>query len=174
MTPPPEPWLDDTPFDNVKVTVTVAADPATAFAVFTEQTDLWWRQGPKFRVAGREPGLVSFELGTNGRLLETIETLTGARVAVMGRITAWEPPTRFAFQWRGANFAEYDVTTVEVLFESTGTGKTRVTVNHRGWATLRPNHPVRHGAEEPAFIRRTGLWWGELLTSFRERIVAVQ
>ena len=172
MTPPPEPRLDHIPFDNVKVTVTVAADPATAFAVFTEQTDLWWRRGPKFRVSGREPGLVSFELGMNGRLMETMETPTGIRVAVMGHITAWEPPRRFAFEWRGAKFAETDATTVEVLFETAGAGKTRVTVNQRGWATLRPDHPVRHGAEGPAFIRRTGLWWGELLTSLRERMAA--
>jgi hypothetical protein len=43
-----------------------------------------------------------------------------------------------------------------------------VTVTHRGWASLRPDHPVRHGHEVPAFIRMMGLWWGDLLTSLRE------
>ncbi len=28
-----------------------------------------------------------------------------------------------------------------------------VTVTHRGWASLRPDHPVRHGHDVPAFIR---------------------
>lgn len=164
------PRLEPPPFDSVKVSVTVNADPATAFAVFTEETDLWWRRGPKFRVFGRQPGLLSFELGMHGRLMETLETATGLRVVVMGRVTAWEPPVRFAFEWRGANFADSDITTVEVLFETAGVDKTRVTVNHCGWAVLRPDHPVRHGAEGTAFIRSIGLWWGELMTSLRERI----
>ena len=166
MNPRPEP----PPFDTVRVSVTVGADQATAFAVFTGETDVWWRRGPKFRVSGRQPGSINFELGLNGRLMETIETATGPRVAVMGRVTAWEPPARFAFEWRGANFAESDVTTVEVLFEPAGAGKTRVTVKHCGWAALRPDHPVRHGAEGATFIRNIGLWWGDLLTSLRERI----
>ena len=45
---------------------------------------------------------------------------------------------------------------------------TLVTVTHRGWASLRPDHPARHGQEVAAFIRTMGLWWGELLTSLRE------
>ena len=32
--------------DQVTVSVTVSADQATAFAIFTEETDLWWRSGP--------------------------------------------------------------------------------------------------------------------------------
>ncbi len=161
------------PFDSVKVSVTVAADPATAFEVFTGETDLWWQRGPKFRVSGRQPGLLNFEPGVGGRLMETIETPSGPRVVVMGRVTAWEPPSRFAFEWRAVNFAKDEVTHVEVLFELAGVEKTRVTVIHSGWAALRPDHPVRHGAEGAAFIRKTGLWWGELMTSLLERI-AVQ
>ena len=57
-------------FDTVRVSVTVGADQATAFAVFTGETDLWWRRGPKFRVSGRQPGLINFELGMNGRLMD--------------------------------------------------------------------------------------------------------
>ena len=42
-----------------------------------------------------------------------------------------------------------------------------MTVTHRGWASLRPDHPARHGQDVAAFIRTMGLWWGELLTSLR-------
>ncbi len=33
--------------DRVVVTTLVAVDPATAFAVFTEEVDAWWRHGPR-------------------------------------------------------------------------------------------------------------------------------
>jgi uncharacterized protein YndB with AHSA1/START domain len=39
--------------DTVTVTVTVDVPPPRAFAVFTEEIDLWWRRGPAYRVAGR-------------------------------------------------------------------------------------------------------------------------
>jgi len=65
------------------------------------------------------------------------------------------------------NFAPGESTQVEVVFEAVPTG-TRVIVRHSGWAALRPDHPVRHGQQGPAFIRTTGLWWGDLMTSFRE------
>ena len=34
----------------------------------------------------------------------------------------------------------------------------------------RPDHPVRHGLVDAAFLRMMGLWWGELLTSMREHV----
>ncbi len=159
-------------FDSVKVTVTVAADPTVAFEVFTAETDLWWRRGPQYRVAGKRPGTLIFEPGVGGRLIETFETASGPRVIVSGRITVWEPPARFAFEWRGSNFIDSDPgTTVEVSFEAAGAG-TRVTVHHRGFAALRPDHPVRHGLDGSGFTRMFGLWWGGLMTSLREHISA--
>lgn len=139
--------------------------------MFTEETDLWWRRGPKYRLGGRNPGSVNpgsviFETGPGGRLMETF----GTRVVEMGRITAWEPPSRFCFEWRGSNFAEGEKTDVEVLFQAVGEN-TYVTVHHRGWAALRPDHPVRHGADGTAFIRAMAMWWGEQLTALRELAV---
>jgi uncharacterized protein YndB with AHSA1/START domain len=154
--------------DQVTVSVTVSADPATAFAIFTEETDLWWRAGPKFRIAGRQPGAVRFEPWLGGRLMEEFESPAGRQVFTHGKITAWQPPERFQFEWRGVNFAPGESTQVQVVFEAVPTG-TRVTVRHSGWATLPADHPVRHGKDGPAFLRMMGLWWGELMTSFRER-----
>lgn len=45
---------------------------------------------------------------------------------------------------------------------------TQVTVSHRGFGTLRPDHPARHGLAAEAFVRMMGLWWGELATALRE------
>ena len=159
MTPPAS--------DVAIVSVTVQADPATAFAIFTEETDLWWRSGPKFRFAGRQPGNVRFEPWLGGRFMEEFESPSGPQVLARGTITTWQPPERLEFDWRGGNFAPGESTHVEILFEAVPTG-TRVTVRHSGWAALRPDHPVRHGLEGPAFIRMNGLWWGELMTSLRE------
>ena len=139
--------------ERVTVSVTVATDPATAFARFTEETDLWWRTGPKFRIAGREPGVLRFEPWLGGRFMEEFESPSGPQVFMQGRITVWQPPERFQFEWRGVNFAPGESTHVEVVFEAVPTG-TRVT--------------VRHGREGPSFIRMVGLWWGDLMTSFRE------
>ncbi len=149
------------------VTVTVPVDPATAFAIFTEETDLWWRRGPEFRVSGRRTGVLQFEGKPGGRLMEMFETESGTHVHVTGIITVRDPPHRLQLDWRGANFAAEERTEVEILFQPVG-AKTQVTVHHRGWASLRPDHPVRHGLAAAAFIRMMGLWWGELLTSYRE------
>jgi len=153
--------------DLVTVSVTVSTDPATTFAIFTEETDLWWRSGPKFRIAGKQRGVVRFEPWLGGRFMEEVAFPSGPRVFTNGKITVWQPPERFRFEWRGVNFAPGESTQVEVVFEAVPTG-TRVTVRHSGWAALRPDHPVRHGQQGPAFIRATGLWWGDLMTSLRE------
>ena len=152
-----------TPGNQVRVSVTVDADPATAFAIFTEETDLWWRRGPRFRASGRAPGTLRFEPTEGGRLIEEFD----GQSFVAGTINTWRPPHSFSFEWRATNFAPGESTQVEVTFETVPTG-TRVTVVHSGWAALRDDHPVRHGQPVAAFLRTMGLWWGDLLTALRE------
>ena len=146
--------------DQAVVSVFVAVEPAVAFEVFTGETDLWWRRGLRYRLAGRRPGALCFEPGVGGRLFETYETPSGPQVYEVGRVTVWEPPSRLMLTWRNANFAPDEHTELEVLFEASGAG-TRVTVRHGGWATLRPGHPARHGLEGAAFSRMMGLWWSD-------------
>ncbi len=155
--------------DVVTVSVTVATDPANAFRIFTEETNLWWRSGPRFRIAGKQTGVVRFEPQLGGRFLEEVRAPSGPKLFTIGTITAWDPPDRFEFEWRGVNFAPGESTQVQVTFEAAGS-KTLVTVRHSGWSTLRPDHPVRHGQQGSDFIRRTGLWWGDLMTSLRELV----
>ena len=155
--------------DRATVSLAVAVEPAVAFEVFTQETDLWWRRGLPYRVAGRRPGSLCFEPGPGGRLFESFETPSGTQVYEAGRVTVWQPPSRLVFTWRNANFAAEESTEVEVLFEPTQTG-TRVTVRHRGWSAIRPDHPARHGLDAAAFSRMIGLWWGDLMTGLREFI----
>jgi uncharacterized protein YndB with AHSA1/START domain len=157
--------------DSVRVTVSVPVPPAEAFEVFTLETDLWWRRGPKYRVAGRNPGALAFEPKLGGRLFEHYELAGETRTHVAGTITAWDPPSRLAFEWRGSNFAPGEITFVDIHFEPTESGGTRVLLEHRGFAALRPDHPVRHGQADDAFIRDLGMWWGELLMFMREHAI---
>ena len=53
MTPPPE----AVPGDQATVTVTLAVAPEEAFAIFTQEIDLWWRRGPRLRNAPGDRGL---------------------------------------------------------------------------------------------------------------------
>jgi hypothetical protein len=153
--------------DKATVTINVAVDRAAAFDVFTRETDLWWRRGLAYRVGGRHPGTLMFEPREGGRLFEAFDTDSGKQVYEYGRIKVWQPPARLLFEWRNANFVGAEVTEVEVLFEEIGHG-TRVTLHHRGWAALRPDHPARHNLEAAAFSRMIGMWWADLLGEMRE------
>jgi uncharacterized protein YndB with AHSA1/START domain len=154
---------------RASVSLAVAVAPAIAFEVFTQETDLWWRRGLRYRLAGRRPGSLRFEPGLGGRLFESFETPSGIQVYEAGRVTVWQPPSRLVFTWRNSNFVAEESTEVEVLFEPTHTG-TRVTVQHRGWSAIRSDHPARHGLDDAAFSRMMGLWWGDLMTGLREFI----
>jgi uncharacterized protein YndB with AHSA1/START domain len=155
--------------DGASVTVSVRISQDHAFDVFTREIDLWWRQGPRYRIAGRRRGQLSFEGGVGGRLFETIELEAGTRAVVVGTILAWEPPSLLAFEWRGVNFKKDESTRVDVTFRAAGES-TLVTVRHSGFRSLRDGHPARHGLEDAAFSRMIGLWWGELMTALREHV----
>ena len=155
--------------DQARVSVLVRVPPKVAFRAFTEEIDQWWRPGPRYRVAGKKRGIIHIEGGVGGRLFESFETSTGTKVFETGRITEWEPPSRLSFEWRSPNYAKDEKTFVDIRFEETASG-TLLTVTHRGWSGIRPDHPARHGQEVAEFLRKTGMWWADLMTTFRELV----
>ena len=155
--------------DSAKVSVFVAVTPEDAFDVFTREIDAWWKQGPRYRIAGRRRGTLFIEGHVGGRLFETFDLETGPQTIEVGRITEWAPPAKFSMEWRVVNFAPHERTFVEVTFEPSGDG-TLVTVHHYGWSALPDDHPVRHGLVGPAFARMIGMWWGALMTALREHV----
>jgi uncharacterized protein YndB with AHSA1/START domain len=152
--------------DQAVVSVLVKVEPAEAFRIFTEEIDRWWRGGLKYRL-GRKRSVVHLEPKLGGRLFESFETVGGDKVKETGRVRCFEPPKRLVLDWRAVNFAPHEQTEVEVLFEPSPSG-TLVTVCHRGWSKIRGDHPARHGADVPGFLRNMGMWWGDLMTSLRE------
>ncbi len=152
--------------DQVRVTIAVAVPREVAFEIFTNEIDRWWRKGPRFRQSGMSAGLIRLEAGVGGRLFESVESAGVERVFVVGHVRAWEPPSRLVFTWKNQTFAASEDTEVEVTFAQSATG-TLVTVVHRGWAGLRPDHPARHSMPVDEFIRSLGGWWGDQMTSLR-------
>ena len=158
----------DRPAATATVAVRVLATPALAFELFTREIDLWWRRGPKYRNAGRADGRIAIEAGLGGRVYETWRDKSGEHTFEIGQVTVWEPPARLVLDWRNSAFQEPERTEVDVTFAPMGTG-TLVTVRHRGWESLRKDHPARHGLDDVAFARLLGLWWSEQLESLRQR-----
>lgn len=103
----------------------VRVSPERAFAAWTRHVDLWWP--PSHRVSGRADTSLHFEAGVEGRLLE--RTASGEVVRVYGRITAWEPSARLAYDFYLGSSPERP-TDVQVRFTAVPEG-TQVDVEHR-------------------------------------------
>ncbi|HWE99901.1 MAG TPA: SRPBCC family protein [Caulobacteraceae bacterium] len=146
---------------RILVSVRIAAPAERVFDAFTGEIGAWWRANPLFAFTPRSPGTMAFEGGEGGRL---VERLASGKVFEIGRVRAWEPPSRLVFSWRQATFAPDQETEVEVRFEAAGAA-TRVTVEHRGWDAVPAAHVARHGFPEVVFLRRHGEWWQALLAA---------
>jgi uncharacterized protein YndB with AHSA1/START domain len=150
---------------RVIVALRVKASPQRAFDAFVGEIGAWWKPNALFRFTPREPGVLSFEPGPGGRLIETRE---GGKVFEIGKVRAWEPPHRLVFSWRQATFAPDQDTEVEVRFEAVGE-ETRVSVTHTGWDSVPTEHVARHGFPIGLFLTRHGEWWQALLASYKGR-----
>ena len=150
---------------RVLVAIRVNAAPARAFAAFTEEIGQWWRPHGLFQFT-RRGGVLSFEPGTNGRLIETHEDGTAF---VVGDVRVWDPPHLLVVTWRHASFAPDQSTELQVRFEEVG-DQTRVIVEHFGWDTIPERHAARHGFPLATFQRRFAEWWQVLLDNLRDRV----
>lgn len=150
--------------DSVIVSALIAVDPATAFEVFTDEIDAWWRRDPRFRMSTDRQ--IRFEPGEGGRLVTYEES---GNVHELGRIKEWKPGELLLFEWRARNFEPDQSTEVEVRFEPDADG-TRITLEHRGWDSLPDDHPVRHGLAGEAFLSMFGVWWADLLVALRAHV----
>jgi uncharacterized glyoxalase superfamily protein PhnB len=103
---------------SASAAVTVAVDPAKAFAAFTDEIDSWWVRGPiNFFDSGRAVAM-RIESGVGGRVLEVYD---GNDALELGRITVWEPGVQLTYR------SLVDDTEVDVRFDAVADG-TRVRV----------------------------------------------
>jgi uncharacterized glyoxalase superfamily protein PhnB len=132
--------------------VEVAADPAQAFASFTDEIDAWWVRGAiNFFDAARAVEM-RIEPGVEGRVLEVYE----GDALELGRITVWEPGTRLTYR------SSVDDSEIDVRFEPVDSG-TRVTVTQ----TLVPG-----GEKMFDFWPRTLAWFGSWFGEDRPKEIA--
>jgi hypothetical protein len=111
----------------VTKTVTVKCSPEDAFRIFTAEIATWWPL-ETHSIYGAKATTAILEGRVGGRLYEVSED---GEEGVWGTVIVWEPPHRFACEWRlppGSPVA----TDLEVRFLPDGDG-TRVELEHRGW-----------------------------------------
>jgi uncharacterized protein YndB with AHSA1/START domain len=141
--------------NSVTASVEVPVDPATAFEVFTDEIDTWYQRGPHSWMHPDRAVGIRIEPGVGGRVLE-LHDAEGSDGFAFGRITAWEPGTRFVFTDLISSTPP-DLTEVEVRFETAGKG-TRVTLEHRGLDLL----PAEVAEQKRKYGWQTTLaWYGE-------------
>ena len=150
---------------KVYVALRVRATPERAFRAFVEEIGVWWRPSALFQTTPR-PGVLSFEPGPGGRLVETRE---GGKVFEIGRIHAWEPPRRLVFSWRQANFPLDLHTEVEVGFEAVGE-ETRISIEHRSFDRVPADSAARHGFPDAVLLLRLSEYWRERLAAIGGRL----
>jgi len=102
---------------SATASVEVAADPVTAFEIFTAEIDLWWVRNPiNFFDSGRAVAM-RIEPGVGGRVLEVYQD----DVLELATITDWQPGTLLAYR------SAVDDTETRISFDPVDAG-TRVTV----------------------------------------------
>ena len=150
---------------RVYVALRVKATPERAFQAFVEEIGAWWRPHALFQTTPR-PGVLSFEPGEGGRLLET---RAGGKTFEIGRVRVWEPPGKLVFSWRQANFPPELDTEVEVGFEAVG-DETRVSIEHRGFDQVPAESVARHGFPDQFLLLRLAEFWRVQIASVGETV----
>ncbi len=115
---------------TIRKSIRVERSPEVAFRVFTEEIGAWWplKEGVSF--GGEKAKDIFLEGRLGGRFYERFSDGTEFDV---GRVTAFEPPSRVVFSWRPPAWEAG--TEVEVRFIADGAG-TRVELEHRGWEAM--------------------------------------
>jgi uncharacterized protein YciI len=131
--------------------ILVDADPAAAFAEFTEQIAQWW---PLEDLSVYGPGgTVGFADG------QILERSASGDAAVWGTVYLWEPAAALAFSWHPGGPAD-QATHVEISFAQAD-AQTLVTLNHTGWE--RYADPAEARAEYD-------LGWPVVLGTYRDHV----
>ena len=140
-------------------TLTVAAPPERAFAVFTDGIGTWWPLQPYS--IGSEPAVEAVvEPREGGRWFERSAAGTECD---WGRVRVWDPPRRVVLSWEISCDWQPDpsaTSEVEVRFTPDGDGRTRVELEHRGLETYAER------AEEMRGMFGSENGWGKLLTQY--------
>jgi uncharacterized protein YndB with AHSA1/START domain len=112
----------------VRKSIFVEASPDHAFEVFTAGIGRWWPKSHKIGPSDLDRPII--EPRSGGRWYELDVDGTECEI---GKVAAWEPPTRLLLIWQLTPEFKFDpdlITEVEVLFTPED-GGTRVDLEHR-------------------------------------------
>jgi hypothetical protein len=131
---------------SVRVTIYVEVDPMTAFEVFTDEIDLWYKRGPHNFFDPVRAIAIRFE---GGRLVEVYDNESG-ECREMARVTAWDPGRRLVM-------VDHEQTEIEVTFSAVAgrSEETKVVLEHRGLERL----PSRVAEKSARFGGRLLIAW---------------
>lgn len=107
---------------TIRKSIWVSRSQEFAFKVFCEEMSQWWPGG-----YGGKDSRPYLEARVGGRFGE--RRPDGAEIQI-GRVTAYEPPSRVAFSWRAPTWTVD--TQVEVRFTA-ARGGTQIDLEHNGW-----------------------------------------
>ena len=107
---------------TIHKSIWIARPPEISFKVFCEEMCAWWPGG-----FGGKDSKLYLESQVGGRFYEKRGDGTEYEI---GRVTAYEPPSRVAFTWRAPSWEE--ITQVDIRFAADA-GGTRVELEHSGW-----------------------------------------
>ncbi len=150
--------------EPVRSTLTVPLPVTEAFALFTERLGTWWPRDytwsrETLQYIGLDPraGGGCYEIGPHEFRND------------WGRVLAWEPPHRLLLAWQIGPRREPEpdpakASEVEVRFEVTDPGHTKVTLEHRGFE--------RHGGEAAAYrdAMASAKGWPWILERYAEAV----
>jgi uncharacterized protein YndB with AHSA1/START domain len=151
--------------EGIRVTTVISVDPAAAFSIFTEEIAIWWKPKVRNLFRERQGGVLRFDPGPNGRLLEVYPDAPNDPFEV-GRVLTWIPGQRLVFEWRQFGFGPKDLTHVDIKFEAVENG-TRVTLEHLGWESIPLENLSGNGWSGQTLASMIGVRWGDILTSLR-------
>ena len=115
--------------DPIRKTLAVPLNPVEAFALFTDDIDMWWPKG-SHSVSGDKAKL-TFPKHKDG---EITERSADGTVTVWGKLIAYDPGAYLAFSWHPGR-PESEATVVTVTFTKTQDG-TRCDLTHGGFDIL--------------------------------------
>ena len=133
----------ETTIEPVRRTVVVERPVEEAFRVFTEEIGKWWDLAGH-SISNDRTGAPSQTASMEGRVGGRLyERMSDGNEAEWGRLTAWEPPHRVAFEW----FVTGTPTDVDVRFAAEGDA-TRVELVHSGFDRLENGEWRREGYDK--------------------------
>lgn len=137
---------------TIQKSIVVKRPADAAFRAFVDEIDRWWplQEGYTFG-KGRAKEII-LEGRVGGRLFERF---TDGEEYVVGKVTAYQPPSRVVFTWQ--DHAWPGATEVEIRFTPEGSG-TRVDLEHRGWEQI--------GAVGAEWSPRYGGGWEGVLEAY--------